>query len=58
MSSSKIVHETLNVSTMFGPVELKYTKCPLSRYPINVGFDGDISQLNISRWKNGSLHMD
>ena len=43
-------YETLNVSTMFGPVELKYTKCPLSRYPINVGFDGDISQLNISSW--------
>ena len=35
---------------MFGPVELMYTKCPLSRYPINVGFDGDISQLNISSW--------
>ena len=43
-------YEVLNVSTMFGPVELKYTKCPLSRYPVNVGFDGDIAQLNISSW--------
>ena len=43
-------YETLNVSTMFGPVELKYTKCPLSRYPVGVGFDGDIGQVNISKW--------
>ncbi len=43
-------YETLNVSTMFGPVELKYTKCPLSRYPVGVGFDGDIAQVNISKW--------
>lgn len=42
--------ETLNVSTMFGPVQLKYTKCPLSRYPIGVGFDGNLTQLNISKW--------
>ena len=45
-------YETLDVSTMFGPVQLKYTKCPLSRYPINVGFDGDISKINISKWMN------
>ena len=45
-------YETLNVSTMFGPVQLKYTKCPLSRYPINVGFDGDITKVNISKWLN------
>ena len=43
-------YEVLNVSTMFGPVELKYTKCPLSRYPVNVGFDGDLAQINISSW--------
>lgn len=45
-------YETLDVSTMFGPVQLKYTKCPLSRYPINVGFDGDITKVNISKWLN------
>ena len=45
-------YEILEVSTMFGPVKLKYTKCPLSRYPVNVGFDGDISQVNISKWLN------
>ena len=45
-------YETLNVSTMFGPVKLKYNKCPLSRYPINVDFDGDITKVNITRWLN------
>lgn len=45
-------YETLQVSTMFGPVKLKYTKCPLSRYPIEVGFDGDKDNLNITEWFN------
>jgi ATP-dependent Clp protease protease subunit len=45
-------YESLNVSTMFGPVELVYTKCPLSRYPVNVAFDGDINLTNISKWFN------
>lgn len=44
--------ETLSVSTMFGPVDLKYTKCPLSRYPVSVGFDGDLSKVNITKWFN------
>ena len=37
---------------MFGPVKLKYTKCPLSRYPIEVDFDGDINKINITQWLN------
>ena len=45
-------YETLTVSTMFGPVKLKYTKCPLSRYPIEVNFDGDLSNVNVSQWFN------
>ncbi len=45
-------YETLEVSTMFGPVKLKYTKCPLSRYPIEVGFDGDKDRVNVSQWFN------
>lgn len=44
--------ETFVVSTMFGPVKLKYTKCPLSRYPIEVDFDGDINKINITQWLN------
>ena len=44
--------ETLEVSTMFGPVKLKYTKCPLSRYPVEVGFDGDKDNINITQWVN------
>ena len=45
-------YETLVVSTMFGPVKLKYTKCPLSRYPIDVDFDGDLKNINVSQWFN------
>ena len=45
-------YETLQVSTMFGPVTLKYTKCPLSRYPIEVGFEGDKENVNVSQWFN------
>ena len=44
--------ETLEVSTMFGPVKLKYTKCPLSRYPVEVEHDGDLKDLNISQYFN------
>ncbi len=45
-------YEVLEVSTMFGPVKLKYTKCPLSRYPVEVGFDGDKDKVNVSQWFN------
>ena len=43
-------YERLSVSTMFGPVELTYNKCPLSRYPVNVDFDGDITKVDITGW--------
>jgi ATP-dependent Clp protease protease subunit len=45
-------YEILSVSTMFGPVKLKYTKCPLSRYPVEVEHEGDLKELNISQYFN------
>jgi len=45
-------YDILSVSTMFGPVKLKYTKCPLSRYPVEVDHEGDLTKVNISQWFN------
>ena len=44
--------DTLNVPTMFGAVELTYTKCPLSRYPISVDYDGRLNEVDITKWFN------
>jgi len=44
--------EILNVPTMFGSVELTYTKCPLSRYPISVDYDGNLDNVNVTKWFN------
>lgn len=46
--------EIITVSTLFGPVQLVYDKCPLSRYPIRVEYNGKMSleSLQIQDWFN------
>ncbi len=49
--------EIITVTTMFGPINLVYDKCPLSRYPIKVEYDGqfpieEVSKVELEQWFN------
>ena len=50
-------HDVITVSTMFGPIKLIYDKCPLSRYPIKVEYEGKMTPdklklIDIEQWFN------